>query len=159
RGERLFTAAQAGECLAYWPDGSRIVTGNVIAQPAQPKFDSIVRLWNSTTAQASGELKLTDVQVTDLALSDDGSRLAAAGQDGSLRIWQMDPSGRVPEGSGVQERAVEFRANDRPIWAIASSPDGQSFATISHDDIVRVWNARGEQQFELKPVGGPRRLA
>jgi WD40 repeat protein len=157
RGEQLFTAVAAGECLAYWPDGSRIVTGNVLASPSgpqQPKFDSIVRVWNTETSSPRGSLKLEGVQVIDLAVSRDGTHVAAAGQDGSVHLW---------EGRGNEEfaptPAADFRASDRPIWSVAFSADGQSIATASHDDVVRVWTSRGEAQFELKPAGGPCRLA
>ncbi|MFD7778849.1 WD40 repeat domain-containing protein [Streptomyces sp. NPDC059753] len=70
-----------------------------------------------------------DAAVYDVAFSPDGSLLATAGQDGSLRLW--DPA------TGLMVR--EPLDHSDSVMAVAFSPDGSLLATGSADGAVRLY--------------------
>lgn len=69
--------------------------------------------------------------ISSVAVSDDGTTLATASLDGSLRLWDLISGGR--------ERVL-FRGKD-PVWSVAISRDGRSVAAAMADRTVRRWDA------------------
>jgi len=65
-----------------------------------------------------------------LAWSPDGKKIAGAGTEGSLRIW--DTAGRT---------LIKFAGITGTVWSVTWSPDSSKIATGGDDRIVRVWNA------------------
>ena len=56
-------------------------------------------------------------------------RLASAGHDHTVRIWEM-PSGRLLR---------TLLGHTDVVYALAHSPDGKRLATASWDHTVKVW--------------------
>ena len=81
--------------------------------------------------------------VTDIVYSPDGSLIATASLDGSIRIWD------AADGSPVRT----MTGHGGGVNAIAFSPDGQLIVSGSDDRTARLWSvADGSPQLTLTPL-------
>jgi RNA polymerase sigma factor (sigma-70 family) len=104
-----------------------------------------VRLWDVATAKLTGELKGVG-QTWALAYTPDGKSLATAGQDNSLRLWDL--------ATGAERR--HFGDNKQKWINLAFSPDGKVLASINAlGDLIQLWDtATGEVLHAFKTTGG-----
>lgn len=77
------------------------------------------------------------------SFSPDGSEIASASADASVRLWDSH--------SGKVRRIIEARLPDAPISSIAFSPDGKHEAVGDVSGAVRLWDAMdGSFQHDLR---------
>ncbi len=71
-------------------------------------------------------------QVHDVTFSPDGSIIASAGDDKTIKLWQ-------PDGTLL----TTFQAHSDTIKSVAFSPDSQLIASASKDTTVKLWRRDG----------------
>ena len=105
----------------------------------------------STWRRQSTLMTLPDVEITALAYSPDGSRLAIGAADGTASVWSV----------ATKQELVSYDGPTGAISSIAFTPDGGSVLTASDDGVARIWRAIGvEQSFQTVPLTGtPGQLA
>jgi WD40 repeat protein len=93
--------------------------------------DGFLRVWRTDDFEEIAQLFGHRNQIMSLAISSDGSRIASASRDQTMRVWD----GRTFEELGLCEHEDEVKS-------VAFSPDGSLIASGSDDRTVWIWNAR-----------------
>jgi WD40 repeat protein len=68
--------------------------------------------------------------VYGVAFTPDGTRLACACANNTIRLWDV----------ATRQEAVDLRGHGAYVHAVAFSPDGSRLASCSGDFTVRVWD-------------------
>lgn len=92
----------------------------------------------SATGERKGTAAAAPTPIVALALSRDGSRLAAASVDGSVAI--IDRPGRS---------VLRRLAGTGPVWAAAFLPDGRTLLTGGADRLVRRWDSETGEPLDV----------
>jgi WD40 repeat protein len=74
--------------------------------------------------------------VAGVAYNPDESRLATAGKDGTVRVWDTV--------TGTEVRVL--RGHKGEVERVAFSPDGTRLASAGRDRTIRVWEAAGDKE-------------
>jgi len=127
--------------------------GRLLMAPVSPNYDEhndewhgpSIGVWDLATGARVMHLKgHSRYQVNDLCLSVDGSRLYSAGDDRTVRVWDLE--------QGVCEMVLDDHSD--PVSAVCESPDGKRIFSAGGtqrkagggDSAIRLWDT---QQFRL----------
>lgn len=120
--------------VAVSADGKRVaapVTSGGRGAPAGIIIEDTgasVRVWELGTGRDTQPVKGLKTSVGRVVFSPDGKRLATAGADKVVRVWDVE--------TGKELAALS--CPDR-VAAVAFSPDGKSLAAGSKDGSIRIW--------------------
>ena len=115
----------------FSPDGTHIVSGS---------DDNVVRIWNLAAEppivlmQEIPNVRILQGHADDVssvAISPNGMRIASASTDDSIRLWDAQ--------TGAQIRMLEN--HEETVHSVAFSPDGTRIVSSSEDMTIRIWNA------------------
>ncbi|MEL6247935.1 MAG: WD40 repeat domain-containing protein [Cyanobacteria bacterium J06627_15] len=109
--------------VAFHPNGQELVTVN---------DEGWIQRWN-LSAQPIGNPFLGSYEtIGSITYSADGQQLVYGDYDGWL-CWV--------DLAGNQQHAV--RADDNAVSQVVRSPDGQTYATVGGDDLLKLWDTEG----------------
>lgn len=158
KGEQLVGHTRMVQALAYSPDGKQLASSGADG----------VHLWN--LANGESEVLALDEPETVLALaySADGKRLVTGSDEGHAVLWGLHlraPSKEFKTGPSavravafLSERSItagddgvlriwkdgalehEWLGHEKPVLAIAVSPDGRQVLSGDADGAIRVWS-------------------
>ena len=112
------------ESVAWSPDGTLLASGDGRGQ--------ILPSGMSAAAAVERTLLGHDADVSSVAWSPDGTRLASAGNDQTIRLWDV-------AGGEEQQQLI---GHDGWVNCLAWSPDGDLLASGGFDGTVRLWDAQ-----------------
>ncbi|MEU7722922.1 nSTAND1 domain-containing NTPase [Streptomyces tibetensis] len=121
----------SGAALAVRPDGDLLVTSD--DQYADPR-----------TGKVSGRALADGRQVTALAFSPDGTRLAVGDSTGHVTLWDGDVRHRAGALTGTSDTATQ--GEPEAVGALAFSSDGGTLAVGGANGTLRLWDTATQQQ-------------
>ncbi|MYR36192.1 hypothetical protein GTX14_03660 [Streptomyces sp. SID4944] len=133
--------------VAFTPDGDRLVSVHDGEEPGEPTSDEddgpgqpeqreghVIRLWDTATHKQTAELQGHLDEVTHLALSPDGSTLATAGPEGTVRLWD------TRKGSALTHLRPENPQAVSVVGGLQFSRDGTTLMSTQMDGTGRLWD-------------------
>lgn len=96
---------------------------------------AVASLLESTGSPSASRIVDSAGVVQAVALTPDHRTLAAAGADGSLRLWSV-----VVPGHPVLESMVVRPDRSHPLYTVEFSPDGSLVAAAGAGRVVRLWD-------------------
>lgn len=138
---RITNLAERPHDIEFTADGKTLaVAAGTPGQMGEVKF------FNVENGALTADLFTTDDEVFAVAFSPDGTRLAAAAADRSIRLFDV--------ASRQQQKMIEDHADW--VMDIAWSPDGKKVATASRDKTSKVFDSTtGESQSTFNGHGQP----
>src|ERR1700730_16475575 len=115
--------ARSGNAVVLRRDGHSATAG----------ADGRIPIWTPGKAEPDAVLEGHTAPIAALALSPNGTTLASASWDHTVRLWPL---------AGGAARVLEGHTQN--VNGVAFAPDGRSLVSVSYDQTVRIWPLGGE---------------
>lgn len=103
-------------------------------------WDGTAKIWDTTTGECKATLEGHAHGVSVLTLPN-GITITGS-QDGKIRLWY----------DGQQQK--EFHGHDDIVRGFCEVPQLNGFASISNDEVVKLWSMDGTHMMDFKGHGG-----
>jgi len=130
----------ADTSIAFSPDGKIIATGGVFYKggiQASTVYQGIIVLWDSKTGRVIHifDKDKSMKRVTSLSFNSEGDLLLSDGEDGTVRLWNIENNSLLAKLEGTNSTAP----------AVVFGPNGSIFAAGNQDGTIRIWDAKTYQ--------------
>ena len=103
-----------------------------------------VILWSVADLLAAGNVRAEDapivlpgdtLPIVDLSFNAQGTQIATASWDHTVRVWDYQ----------TRQPVAEFNADSDRVWSAAFSPSGDTLATSGEDGAILLWDLNSQQ--------------
>jgi WD40 repeat protein len=137
-----------GRMRAFSPDGQLLLTvaGEAAAVGTGGAATWLVHVWDTRTGKLLRSLHGHDNEIRPAAFSPDGTWIATAADDRTIRLWE----------TATGKEVLRFLAT-KPVWSLEFTPDGGRLVTRDGEGPALVWRlnliavAEGCKPRELTP--------
>jgi cytochrome c len=134
----------AEQVLRFHADAVNAVVLFRDGRAATAGADGKIAIWTPGNTQPDAVLEGHTAPIAALALSPDGSTLASASWDHTVRLWPL--AGGVP-------RVLDGHTQN--VNGVAFAPDGRTLVSVSYDQSVRIWPLGGAASSTVVAMPGP----
>jgi WD40 repeat protein len=123
--------------LAFSPDGQQLAAVSFVEGGGL----GLVETWDLRTGLRLHRIEIHSGGVRAVVFRPDGSQLATACLDGTIRLWDARTGGTA----GV------LRGHTGEVFDVAYSPDGRRLVTGGRDQTVRIWESASGSPIHVLP--------
>jgi cytochrome c len=122
----------AEQVLRFHADAVNAVVLLRDGRAATAGADGRIAIWTPGNAEPDAVLEGHTAPIAALAASPDGTTLASASWDQTVRLWPL---------AGGAARVLEGHTQN--VNGVAFAPDGRTLVSVSYDQSVRIWPLSG----------------
>ncbi len=141
----------------FSPDGERIVTASQDGKAIVWELGEDGKGGRESEYEYLTEFAQHRGPVYEARFSPDGSRIATAGYDRRVLLWNpdevhpVDVARRLDGQPDLPAPFVELGVHTGPARCLTFAPDGETLASGGQDNVIRIWDlATGKQAEELR---------
>jgi cytochrome c len=122
------TRNAAEQVLRFHDDAVNAVVLFKDGRAATAGADGRIAIWTAGNAQPDAMLEGHTAPIAALAVSPDGTTLASASWDQTVRLWPL---------AGGAPRVLDGHTQN--VNGVAFAPDGRTLVSVSYDQSLRIW--------------------
>jgi cytochrome c len=126
------TRNAAEQVLRFHDDAVNAVVLFKDGRAATAGADGRIAIWTAGNARPDAVLEGHTAPIAALAVSPDGTTLASASWDQTVRLWPL---------AGGAPRVLEGHTQN--VNGVAFAPDGRTLVSVSYDQSLRIWPLAG----------------
>ncbi len=138
--------------IAFSPDGNRLAVGSSTGKIFLWEISRLEEIDDQYLTLGEGEDNgHTDI-VQSLVFNHDGTKLASASDDGSVKLWDSTTGDEI--GSHKRHNLPTSPNDHNHVYSVAFSPDGKFLASGAADRTIQLWDL--ESKSFLPPLKNAR---
>jgi len=130
RPEATFYEEATVAALSFSPDGTLLATGGQKWDEDEREWGYVVLLWDVASRKNIATIKGHTNLVYSVAFAPDGTLLATAGLDETIRLWDV----------ATRDSIATLQGHASPVYSVTFSPDGATLASAAHDSTIKLWD-------------------